>query len=58
MLADLRDARLTGRRVALDLDERCDTDRLVGRVERVAVTGAFTVVGGVHVPLERVLAVA
>lgn len=54
MLTDLRDARLTGRRVTLDLDDRCDTRRVVGRVERVATTGAFTIVAGIHVPLERV----
>jgi hypothetical protein len=53
---ELRGAWATGRRVALSLD-RADVDRLEGIVSRVAASGAFVVVRGKYVPLERVLAV-
>jgi hypothetical protein len=53
---ELRAAWATGRRVALTL-ERADHDRMEGIVTRVAGSGAYVVVRGRHVPLERVLAV-
>jgi hypothetical protein len=53
---ELRGAWATGRRVALSL-ERADLARMEGVVSRVAATGAFVVVCGKHVPVERVLAV-
>ncbi len=53
---ELRSAWATGRRVSLSLEQRAG-DRLEGHVQRVAATGAFVVLAGVHVPLEAVLAV-
>ena len=37
--------------------ERADEQRIEGRVRRVAATGAFVVIDGMHVPTDRVLAV-
>jgi hypothetical protein len=45
------------RPVVLTLTERCVVRRIEGRVERVAVTGAFVVLEGWHVPLAEVLSV-
>jgi hypothetical protein len=45
------------RPVVLTLTERCIVRRIEGRVERVAVTGAFVVIEGWHVPLGEILAV-
>lgn len=53
---ELRGAWATGRRVSLSLEQRAG-GRLEGHVHRVAATGAFVVVSGVHVPLDDVLAV-
>lgn len=52
---ELRSAWATGRRVALSIDG--DETRAEGFVTTVAATGAYCKVGGLHVPLERVLAV-
>ena len=57
MVWELRTAWATGRRVALSLDERCELNRVEGAVDRVAATGVYVVVAGLHVPTERVLAV-
>lgn len=54
---ELRAAWATGKRVALSLDESCDRQRVEGHVTRVAGSGAFVVVRGLHIPVERVLAV-
>lgn len=53
---ELRAAWANGRRVALTL-ERCDVPRAEGVVTSVSATNAFVVVGGVHVPLDRALAI-
>lgn len=53
---ELRGAWATGRRVAVSL-ERADVGRLEGHVSRVSATGATMVLAGLHVPLDRVLAV-
>lgn len=52
---ELRGAWASGRRVALTLDG--DEDRVEGHVQRVAATGAFCVVRGLHVPAAAILAV-
>lgn len=54
---ELRGAWASGRPVRLTLSERCVLRTVIGRVERVAATGAFAVVDGWHVPLEDVMAV-
>jgi hypothetical protein len=54
---ELRAAWAAGRRVVLTLTDRCVTERVEGIVEHVAVTGAFAIVDGWHVPLGDVLAV-
>lgn len=53
---DLRTAWATGARIALTL-EHCDFDRVEGIVSRVAATDATTRVGGLVIPLDRILAV-
>lgn len=53
---DLRTAWAGGLRVALTLDA-CDRPRLEGTVRRVAATGAHVTVAGLHVPVDRILAV-
>jgi len=53
---ELRTAWASGRRVALSL-ERCDVDRLEGRVDRVAATNAHCTVRGLLGPMDRILAV-
>src|SRR3954452_22250813 len=45
-----------GRRVSVTI-ENADENRLEGAVRVVAGSGAYAVVAGLHVPLERVLAV-
>lgn len=54
---ELRAKWATRAEVVLSLSERCDPRRLEGRVDRVAPSGAFVIVGGWHVPIEDVLAV-
>lgn len=44
-----------GQPVDLILSERCMVDRIIGIVERVAVTGAFVIVDGWHVPTVDIL---
>jgi hypothetical protein len=53
---ELRSAWALGRRISVTV-EAGDDARLEGTVRAVAATGAFAVIGGQHVPLERVLAV-
>lgn len=54
MTADkLRRAWLSKAPVRVDL-RRCELSLVEGLVEHVAPSGAFAVVAGVHVPLERV----
>jgi hypothetical protein len=43
--------------VRLTLAEGCVLRTIVGRIDHVAVTGAFVVVDGWHIPLHVVLAV-
>jgi hypothetical protein len=43
--------------VRLTLTERCEVPRVIGRVQRVATTGAFAVVDGWHIPIDDILAV-
>lgn len=57
LLWELRAAWATGKRVALSLDERCTPERLEGHVTRVAGSGAFVRVSGLHVPTDAILAV-
>lgn len=54
---ELRDAWVARRVVVLSLSDRCEPRRLEGLVRSVAVTGAFVVVDGWHVPMADVLAV-
>jgi hypothetical protein len=56
MAYELRSCWASGHRVVLTL-ERCDRTRLEGHVQRVAATDAYVQVSGLHVPLDRVLAV-
>jgi hypothetical protein len=53
---ELRTAWALGRRVSVTI-ENADENRLEGAVRAVASSGAYAVVAGLHVPLERVLAV-
>lgn len=52
---ELRTGWAKGWRVSLSID--ADETRVEGHVTTVSATGAFAVVGGLHVPLDRVLAV-
>lgn len=54
---ELRSAWAVHRRVVLTLSPRCVIDRVEGLVEQVAVTGAFVVLDGWHIPTIDVLAV-
>ena len=45
------------RPVVVTLTSRCIVDRVEGLVEKVAVTGAFAVIDGWHVPVADILAV-
>ncbi len=45
------------RRVTLTLSDRCMIPSVTGLVDRVAVTGAFAIVSGWHVPLADVTGV-
>lgn len=45
------------RTVRLSLSERSVVSCVIGRVQRVATTGAFVVVDGWHVPVDDILAV-
>jgi hypothetical protein len=53
---ELRSAWALGRRISVTV-EAGDDGRLEGTVRAVAATNAYAIVGGQHVPLERVLAV-
>jgi hypothetical protein len=53
---ELRAAWATGRRVSMSL-ERADVSRVEGLVRSVSPTDATVTVGGLRVPLDRVLAV-
>jgi|SRR5215212_6689529 len=53
MAAELRTAWASGRRVALSIE---GGERVEGHVERIAATAAWVRVAGLHVPLDRVLA--
>jgi hypothetical protein len=52
----LRQAQAGNRRVVL-LTRISETPTVAGRVEQVATSDAFTVVGGIHVPLDQVIRV-
>lgn len=41
----------------LTLTDRCQPQRLEGRVDRVSATDAFVVLDGTHVPIDDVLAI-
>jgi nucleoside 2-deoxyribosyltransferase len=47
-----------GRPVVLTLSDRCMVQRIEGVVSRVAVTGAFVVIEGWHVPTVEILSIA
>lgn len=53
---ELRAAWALGRRISVTIEDSDDA-RLEGTVRAVAASGAYAIVGGRHVPLERVLAV-
>jgi hypothetical protein len=44
--------------VVVTLDEKCVITTVVGVVSQVSVTGAFAIVDGWHLPLDRVLRIA
>lgn len=48
---------MTGSALALSLNSRCDRPRIEGHVTGVAATDAYVRIGGLHVPLDAVLAV-
>lgn len=54
---ELRGAWASRRRVRLSLTDRCVVPRVIGRVTRVATSGAFVVCDGWHVPVGAILAV-
>jgi hypothetical protein len=54
---ELRGHWASGKPVVLTLTERCIVRRIEGRVERVAVTRAFAICAGWHVPLAEVLTI-
>lgn len=54
---ELRGHWIAHRRVVVTLTPRCLVERIEGLVSHVAVTGAFVVIDGWHVPLEDVLAI-
>jgi hypothetical protein len=53
---ELRTAWALGRRISVSIED-ADDARLEGVVRTVAATDAYAIVGGRHVPLERILAV-
>jgi hypothetical protein len=55
---ELRGAWISRKPVILTLTERCMIRRLEGRVEYVAVTGAFVLIDGWHIPTVDILRVA
>ncbi len=55
---DLRGYWASQTEVTVTMTERCMIRTVVGRVSRVAVTGAFAVVDGWHLPMRDVLRVA
>lgn len=54
---ELRTAWAKAKPVVLTLSDRCIVDRIEGKVEHVAVTGAFVLIDGWHVPIVDVLAI-
>lgn len=52
---DLRGAWAARRPVELILSDRCLIPMIAGHIEQVAVTGAFVIVDGWHVPVADVL---
>lgn len=54
---ELRGAWAGHRPVVLTLSARCLVERVEGLIERVAVTGAFVVIDGWHIPTVDVLGV-
>lgn len=44
--------------VVLTLSERCMVQRVEGRIKKVAVTGAFVVCDGWHIPTVEILGIA
>lgn len=55
---DLRTAWAKNRRVVLTLSDRCMIRRIEGTVEQVAVTGAFVLISGWHVPCADILGIS
>jgi hypothetical protein len=51
---DLRAAWANNTRVRVTLSEACMLKTIVGKVSRVAVTGAFVVIDGWHIPTDQV----
>ena len=54
---ELRGAWAARKRVVVVLTDRCMVQRVEGFVQRVAVTGAFAIIDGWHVPMSEVLTV-
>lgn len=54
---ELRGAWAAHKPVVVTLSPRCLIDRVEGLIEHVAVTGAFAVIDGWHIPCVDVLAV-
>lgn len=57
VVRECRDAWLRGREVRLSLTDRCVVRTVIGRIKMVAITGAFVVCDGWHVPAMDVLSV-
>jgi hypothetical protein len=54
---ELRTAWAKRREVVLSLSERCEPQRLQGKVDAVAATDVYVIVAGTHVPMIDVLAI-
>lgn len=54
---ELRVCWVQRRRVRLTLTDRCVVPRVIGRVTRVAPSGAFAVCDGWHIPVGEILAI-
>jgi hypothetical protein len=54
---ELRGAWAAHRRVVVTLSDRCVVQRVEGLIEAVAVTGAFVVIDGWHIPTADVTGV-
>jgi hypothetical protein len=57
MARGLRQQGVSRRPVVLSLTERCEPRRIEGRVTYVAVTGAYAIIDGWHVPVVDILGV-